>query len=127
MQRGLPEREGLLILPTGRQAQDTVNACRFLQSRYNTVAAHIDELYTNIGLDLLASLVLNIVLAVIVLVFWLMGSTPGHVARRRGHPWAEAVAVAGWITLIFGFVLWPVAMIWAYVDVPAKRTVEPRP
>ena len=79
------------------------------------------------GLDLFAWVVLIIVLAVIGLVFWLMGSTPGHIARRRGHPWAEAVAVAGWITLIFGFVLWPVAMIWAYVDVPAKRTVEPRP
>lgn len=79
------------------------------------------------GLDLLAWIVLAILLAVIVLVIWLMGSMPGYVARRRGHPWAEAVGVAGWITLIFGFVLWPIAMIWAYVDVPAKRTVESRP
>ncbi|BAL76835.1 DUF3302 domain-containing protein [Bradyrhizobium cosmicum] len=79
------------------------------------------------GLDIFAWIVLIIVLAVIVLVVWLMGALPGHVARRRGHPWAEAVGMAGWITLIFGFVLWPVAMIWAYVDVPAKRTVEPRP
>jgi hypothetical protein len=29
--------------------------------------------------------------------------------------------VAGWITLIFGFALWPVALIWAYVDVPARK------
>ena len=79
------------------------------------------------GLDLFAWIVLIIVLAVSVLVIWLMGSLPGHVARRRGHPWAEAVGIAGWITLIFGFVLWPIAMIWAYVDVPAKRIVEPRP
>lgn len=79
------------------------------------------------GLDLFAWIVLIIVLAVIVLVIWLMGSLPGHVARRRRHPWAEAVSIAGWIALIFGFVLWPVAMIWAYVDVPAKRTVEPAP
>ena len=79
------------------------------------------------SLDLLAWIVLIIVLAGVVLLVWLMGSTPGHVARRRGHPWAEAVGVAGWITLFFGFVLWPVAMIWAYVDVPAKRTAEPRP
>ncbi len=60
----------------------------------------------------------------IVFVFWLMGSTPGHVARRRGHPWADAVAVAGWITLIFGFVFWPLAVIWAYVDVPVRRESE---
>jgi prepilin signal peptidase PulO-like enzyme (type II secretory pathway) len=79
------------------------------------------------ALDLFAWVVLIIVLAVIVLVIWLMGSMPGQVARRRGHPWAEAVTIAGWITLIFGFVLWPVAMIWAYVDIPAKQTAEPRP
>ena len=79
------------------------------------------------GLDIFAWIVLAILLAVFVLVIWLMGSMPGHVARRRGHPWAEAGTSAGWITLIFGFVLWPVAMIWAYVDIPAKQTAEPRP
>ena len=79
------------------------------------------------GYDIFAWVVLVILLAVIVLVVWLMGSLPGHVARRRGHPYAEAVGVAGWITLVFGFVLWPVAVIWAYVDVPAKRTAEPAP
>ena len=45
---------------------------------------------------------------------------PGHIAKKRGHPWAEAVTVGGWVTLIFGFVLWPLALIWAYVDVPAR-------
>jgi hypothetical protein len=34
------------------------------------------------------------------------------------------VTVAGWVTLICGFALWPVALIWAYVDVPARRTGE---
>jgi hypothetical protein len=79
------------------------------------------------GLDILAWAVLIILVAVVVLVFWLMGSMPGYVARRRHHPWAEAVSVAGWVTLIFGFVLWPVALIWAYVDVPARRTTGQQP
>jgi uncharacterized BrkB/YihY/UPF0761 family membrane protein len=78
------------------------------------------------GLDIFAWIVLAILFAVIALAIWLMGSLPGHVARRRGHPWAEAVGVAGWITLIFGFALWPVALIWAYVDVPARRPGEQR-
>jgi len=43
-----------------------------------------------------------------------------------GHPWPQAVPVAGWITLIFGFALWPVALLWAYVDVPAPRQREQR-
>jgi hypothetical protein len=31
------------------------------------------------------------------------------------------VTVAGWVTLICGFALWPVALIWAYIDVPARK------
>ena len=72
------------------------------------------------GYDILAWAALIILFVVIGTVIWLMGSLPGHVARRRGHPHAEAVRVAGWITLIFGFALWPVALIWAYLDVPAR-------
>jgi hypothetical protein len=34
------------------------------------------------------------------------------------------VTVAGWITLICGFALWPVALVWAYVDVPAQPKAE---
>jgi membrane-bound acyltransferase YfiQ involved in biofilm formation len=78
------------------------------------------------GYDIFAWIVLIILFAVVLFVLYLMGSLPGHVARRRGHPWREAVRVAGWVTLIFGFALWPLAMIWAYVDVPASRA-EPRP
>jgi hypothetical protein len=36
------------------------------------------------------------------------------------------VTVAGWVTLICGFALWPVVLIWAYVDVP-RREAETRP
>lgn len=73
-------------------------------------------------LDIFAIIVLLVAVASAVAVLVVMGMAPGYVARRRGHPWAEAVSVAGWITLIFGLVLWPLAFIWAYVDVPARRS-----
>ena len=79
------------------------------------------------GVDILAWIVLVILAVTLVVVFCLMGALPGYIARRRGHPHADAVSVAGWVTLIFGFALWPVALIWAYVDVPARRTREPGP
>jgi hypothetical protein len=79
------------------------------------------------GIDLFAWIVLVILLVTLVVVFCLLGWLPGHIAKSRGHPYAEAVRVAGWITLIFGFALWPIALIWAYVDVPAPRTKEQRP
>ena len=53
-----------------------------------------------------------------------MAMLPGMIARSRNHPYAQAVSVAGWVTLFFGFVLWPVAVIWAYVDIPASRKGE---
>ena len=80
------------------------------------------------GFDIFAWVVLVILIAAIVAVFCIMGALPGHIARRRNHPQTQAVTVAGWITLIFGFALWPVALIWAYVDVPAARAKEePQP
>ena len=55
-----------------------------------------------------------------------LGMLPGHIARKRQHPWAEAVSIGGWVTLIFGFVFWPLVMIWAYVDAPAPAKPEAR-
>jgi uncharacterized BrkB/YihY/UPF0761 family membrane protein len=53
--------------------------------------------------------------AVIVVV----GSIPGKVALKRGHPYPDAVNTAGWIGLATG-VFWPLALIWAYLPVPAR-------
>ena len=72
-------------------------------------------------LDLFAWIVMLVLVASGLAMFFIAGYLPGHIAKSRGHPWAQAVTVAGWITLIFGFVLWPVVLIWAYVDIPAKR------
>ena len=72
-------------------------------------------------LDLFAWIVLIVLVVTTVAMLLFLAMLPGIVARRRGHPWTQAVTVAGWITLIFAFPLWPVAMIWAYVDVPARR------
>ncbi len=72
-------------------------------------------------LDLFAWIVMLILIASGLAMFFIAGYLPGHIAKSRGHPWAQAVTVAGWVTLIFGLVLWPVVLIWAYVDIPAKR------
>jgi hypothetical protein len=69
--------------------------------------------------DIFAIIVLVILIATVVAVFVALGMLPGYIARKRGHPWAEAVSIGGWVTLIFGFVFWPLVMIWAYVDAPA--------
>lgn len=78
------------------------------------------------GLDIFAWIVLVILLASTVFVIVFMAALPGVIAKSRNHPWATAVQVAGWVTLFFGFVLWPLAVIWAYVDVPERSKSEGR-
>jgi hypothetical protein len=50
-------------------------------------------------------------LAVIVVI----GSLPGKIARRRGHPQADAITAAGWISLATLGALWPISFVWAFL------------
>ena len=72
-------------------------------------------------IDVFAWVVFVLLIAIIVAVFVTLGMMPGHIARKRGHPWAQAVTVGSWATLIVGFVFWPLVLIWAYVDLPARN------
>ncbi len=65
------------------------------------------------GLGIFALIVLLTIVATILgAVVWL-AILPGKVARRRGHPQAEAINVAGWLGILTGIV-WILALIWAY-------------
>jgi hypothetical protein len=77
-------------------------------------------------LDIFAWIVLIVVIASTIAVICIAGWLPGHIAKSRNHPWAQAVTVAGWVFLFLGFALWPVVLIWAYVDVPAPRNATGR-
>ncbi len=75
-------------------------------------------------LNLAAWAVLIVLILSIATVIVFLAMLPGSIARKRNHPWAQGVSVAGWVTLFCGFALWPVALIWAYVDVPASGRPE---
>jgi len=76
-------------------------------------------------IDLFAWIVLIVLVVSTVAVVISLAMLPGSIARRRNHPSAEAVNVAGWVTLFLGFALWPIALVWAYVDVPRPNTAHP--
>ena len=71
------------------------------------------------ALDIFAWIVLIVLVLTTVAVLVALAMLPGMIAKSRNHPWAQAVTAAGWVTLIFAFPLWPIAVIWAFVDVPA--------
>jgi hypothetical protein len=54
-------------------------------------------------IDIFAWIVFILLVAIVLAVFVALGMMPGYVAHKRGHPWAEAVSIGGWVTLIFGF------------------------
>ena len=76
-------------------------------------------------IDVFAWIVFALLVAIMVAMFVALGMMPGRIARKRGHPWAEAITVGSWATLICGFIFWPLVLIWAYVDLPAKRAPQP--
>ena len=55
--------------------------------------------------------------------FWEFGGLPGKKARERNHPQADAIAVAGWLGLLFGGVGWALALVWAHTT-PVVAVVQ---
>jgi Protein of unknown function (DUF3302) len=72
-------------------------------------------------LDAFAFVVFAVILAVVVVIVVSLGKLPGQLARKWGHPQAAAINVTSWIGVATGGLLWPVALIWAFI-VPSKST-----
>jgi uncharacterized protein DUF3302 len=77
------------------------------------------------ALDIFALLVITILLAAVIWLVVLLGSLPGSIANRRGHPQAEAIQALGWIGIITLGIGWFVAIVWAYTNPAGKSSTEP--
>ena len=77
------------------------------------------------GIDIFAWVVLLVMIATIVVVFVVLGMLPGKIARQRLHPQAQAIQVASWLALIFGFAAWPFVLVWAYLRPVARPLDQP--
>src|SRR5262245_46518530 len=80
--------------------------------------------------DIIAFAVFAVLIAAVVVIVVLLGSLPGTIARKRGHPQAAAVTAAGWLGVATGGILWPLALIWAFRIPPsaaASTDQGPRP
>ena len=53
-----------------------------------------------------------------------LGSLPGNIAKKRGHPYAEVVNVASWVSIFTG-VMWPFVFIWAFFPASARAPDKP--
>jgi hypothetical protein len=71
-------------------------------------------------LDYVALGVILFLLILLTIAIVYIGSIPGKIAVKRGHPWPDAVNAASWIGLATG-IFWPLAFIWAYLPLPARK------
>lgn len=76
--------------------------------------------------DILAFVVFGVLIVATVVVVVTLGRLPGQIAVRRAHPQSAAITVAGWIGVATLGILWPLALIWAFVKpvMPVTRPEE---
>ena len=64
--------------------------------------------------DIMALVVLFVVPAVVIVLFWIVHVLPEKIAHKRHHPQRDAITTLCLLSLVFGGMLWPLAWIWAF-------------
>ena len=72
-----------------------------------------------------ALVVLLVLLAAAVVIWLVLGSMPGRIARNRNHPHADAISVCGWWGVLTMGLLLPLAYIWAYTNPRWRDASQP--
>lgn len=73
------------------------------------------------------ALIIQILLLLMIVGVWVaIGILPGRIARKRGHPQADAINVCGWIGALTMGVFAPIAFIWAFSR-PVFKPIEWEP
>ena len=65
-------------------------------------------------LDIFALVVMGVLIAFVIFLVVTLGPIPGNIAKKRGHPQADAIMALGWIGVITLGLAWPIALVWAY-------------
>jgi hypothetical protein len=78
-------------------------------------------------LDAFAFVVFAVLIAVAVIIIVSLGQLPGKLARQWGHPQAAAINVMSWVGVGTGGLLWPLALIWAFMNPLRSGPAMPKP
>jgi len=77
--------------------------------------------------DIMAFVVFAVLIVAAIILIVTIGQLPGQIALKRGHPQAAAINVAGWLGVITLGILWPIALIWAFLNPISVGTKLERP
>jgi Protein of unknown function (DUF3302) len=87
------------------------------------MAVHAGGAMANSGLeDKIADVVVWVVVVIVPIIgitaFWILHVWPERIAEKRDHPQKEAIQTLCLLSLVFGGLLWPLAMLWAFLRTP---------
>jgi hypothetical protein len=71
-------------------------------------------------LDWVALFILIFVILTVIYGVIYIHDIPYNIAKKRGHPQAEAIHTAGWVSLFLLHTIWPFLWIWATLWHPEK-------
>ena len=114
-----------IVTPGGRARLDRTSAAFAGKTRARSAPCRSAAMDSSFGiLDAFAFVVFAVLIAVAVVVIVNLGRLPGRLACRWGHPQASAVNVASWIGMATGGLLWPLALIWAFISASRASRFE---
>ena len=73
--------------------------------------------------NVMSWVILFLVPAVVIAIFWYVHILPEVIAEKRHHPQKDSIKVLCILSLFFGGMLWPFAWLWAYTKPLAYRAV----
>src|SRR5205085_11815012 len=71
----------------------------------------------------LSWVIIFLVPAIGIAVFWIVHILPEKIAEQRHHPQKDSIKVLCILSLFFGGMLWPIAWLWAYTRPSVHRAV----
>jgi hypothetical protein len=73
--------------------------------------------------DVLSWIVILLVPAIGIALFWIVHVLPEKIAEKRHHPHKDSIHVLCILSLFFGGMLWPFAWLWAYTKPVGYRAI----
>jgi len=86
----------------------------FVEVPAMAAAAFLPPAIENAIAEVISWMVIVVVPAVLLAVYWWLHIQPEKIAEKRNHPQAAAIKELCILSLFFGGLLWPLAWLWAH-------------
>ncbi|HWH41517.1 MAG TPA: DUF3302 domain-containing protein [Usitatibacter sp.] len=106
------------------QIQVMQRGCALAAAAFAAMPAHASFLSGDTldsAANALAWVILFLVPAIAIAIFWYVHILPEVIAEKRHHPQKDSIKVLCILSLFFGGMLWPFAWLWAYTKPIAYR------